>query len=485
MTPNDTQSFRRPVRQAALVLAVLALFLFASMPLATQADAQESDVVVEPVTPVLSARRFAPVLQTTNADPALNNDLNAFLRSTPGDACVLVKSDGRVVVDRKADTAFAPASLMKLATAIGAMEILGSDYRMQTKFVTNGKFSNGVVDGDLYVIGGGDPLITTKGYKSVFDDPDQLLEPMGDVVNTLKEKGVKEVRGAIIGDDSRYENVRWIPSWPTRYQIGGTVSPLSALVVNDGNTGYTETPDEPTTDRKAGDPPLLFVQTLKTLLNQNGINANGEARTGRAPGEVKEVAVFESVPMIDIVNEMLANSDNTTAELVLREIGMQNSGEGTTTAGLAAVREVLSQKSIPLDGFVQVDGSGLDLNNRMSCRTGLALYETVDTYSDVTTKLPVAGRTGTLRKRMLQAEATGKVVAKTGTLNSVNALAGRATTKPGNFIEFVFIHNGTDPRGQVVGDIVAERLMTFAKGAKLSALSPAAAKQTTPEKNDK
>lgn len=482
MNSKVVKGFRWPIRRMALVLVIGALFLFTSLPIATQAGAEESDVVFEPVTPVLSARRFAPVLQSTNADPALNNDLNTFLRSTPGDACALVKSDGRVVVDRKADTPFAPASVMKLATAIGALEILGPDYRMQTKFVTNGKFSNGIVDGDLYVIGGGDPLITTKGYKSVFDDPDQVLEPMTDLVNKLKEKGVKEVRGAIIGDDSRYENVRWIPSWPTRYQIGGTVSPLSALVVNDGNTGYTETPDEPTTNRKAGDPPLLFVQTLKTLLNQNGITANGEARTGRTPDEVKEITVFDSLPMVDIVNEMLANSDNTTAELVLREIGAQNSGQGSTAAGIAAVRDVLTQKSIPLDGFVQVDGSGLDLTNRMSCRTALALYEVIDTYPDVTSKLPVAGRTGTLRKRMLQIEATGKVVAKTGTLNSVNALAGRSTTKPGNFIEFAFIHNGTDPRGQVVGDIFAERLMSFAKGAKLSALSPAAAKQITPEK---
>lgn len=460
-----------------IVLLMVALSLVAiTVPVAQKVGAQETEAIVAPVTPVLSARRFAPVLQATNADPAVAGEIATFLSRTPGDACVLVKSDGRVVVERKSDQSFAPASLMKLATAIGALELLGTDYRMQTKFVTNGKFSNGVVDGDLYVIGGGDPLLTTKGYTTVFDDPDQLLEPMSDVINLLKEKGVKEVRGSIIGDDSRYENVRWIPTWPTRYQIGGTVSPLSALVVNDGNTGYSETPDEPNTNRKAGDPPLLFAQTLKTMLNQNGITANGEAKTGRAPEQQKEIAVFESVPMLDIVNEMLANSDNTTAELVVREIGVNARGQGTTAEGLAAIREVLVSKSIPLEGFTQVDGSGLDLTNRMSCKTGLALYETIDTYQEVSSKLPVAGRTGTLRKRMLQAEATGKVVAKTGTLNSVNALAGRATTKPGNFIEFIFIHNGTDPRGQVVGDTFAERLMSFAKGPRLSALQPLPAK---------
>jgi D-alanyl-D-alanine carboxypeptidase/D-alanyl-D-alanine-endopeptidase (penicillin-binding protein 4) len=361
---------------------------------------------------------------------------------------------------------------MKLATAMAALDLLGADAKFTTRFIANKPPENGVIEGDLFVVGGGDPLLSTSGYKTVFDDPDQFYEDFSAIADALSESGIRSITGDLIGDDSRYDDVRWVPTWPARYQVGGTVAPLSALVVNDGNTGYTETPNEATTNRKAGDSPLLFVQTLRTVLNSRGITVGGVATTGSAPTDGEEVSIFDSVAMSQVLTEMLKNSDNTTAELVLKEIGVQSKGEGTTAAGIEAAKESLSSQGFDITDLVMLDGSGLDTGNRMSCELSLALVEAVSQRPEFSDALPLGGKSGTLRKRMLATPSTGRVRAKTGTLNSVNALTGFADTPKGATLTFAFIHNGTDPRTTGVADGFTDRLMAYPKGPKTTLLEP-------------
>jgi D-alanyl-D-alanine carboxypeptidase/D-alanyl-D-alanine-endopeptidase (penicillin-binding protein 4) len=176
--------------------------------------------------------------------------------------------------------------------------------------------------------------------------------------------------------------------------------------------------------------------------------------------------------MTQVVAEMLTNSDNTTAELVMKEIGLQSKGQGTTAAGVEATKESLTRQGFDLTGLVMLDGSGLDTGDRMTCELNLALITAV-TQNDVLLKaLPLGGKTGTLRKRMAATPSTGRVRAKTGTLNSVNALAGFADTPQGNTLSFAFIHNGSDVRTTGVADGFTDRLMAYAKGPRISALGP-------------
>jgi serine-type D-Ala-D-Ala carboxypeptidase/endopeptidase (penicillin-binding protein 4) len=453
--------FVRKISTAAI--ASLALLVVFASPSRGATDTESDSVTqasVTPTTPLLSARRFPGVLQSANADPELSASIDQFLSKVVGSTCVIVELDGRVVYERRSSQTFVPASAMKLATALAALDILGADARFTTRFVTNKQPKNGVIEGDLYVVGGGDPLLATSGYKTVFDDPDQLYEDFNTVADSLSEAGI------------RYDAVRWVPTWPDRYQVGGTVAPLSALVVNDGNTGYTDTPNEPTTDRKVGNSPLLFAQTLRTVLNSRGITVDGVAKTGTAPVNGEEVASFDSVPMSQVLTEMLKNSDNTTAELVLKEIGLQSKGQGTTAAGIEATRESLEEQGFDIAGLVMMDGSGLDTGNRMSCDLSLALVAAVFQKSEFSDALPLGGKSGTLRKRMVATPSTGRVRAKTGTLNSVNALAGFADTPRGNTLSFAFIHNGTDPRTTGVADGFTDRLMAYPKGPKLTLLEP-------------
>jgi D-alanyl-D-alanine carboxypeptidase/D-alanyl-D-alanine-endopeptidase (penicillin-binding protein 4) len=459
---------------AAAIAGLTLLVVFASPSIG--APDSETGVVtqasVTPTTPVLSARRFPGVLQATTADPAISAAIDQFLSKVVGSTCVIVEVDGRTVYERRTSEAFVPASTMKLATAMAALDILGADAKFTTRFVASDPPTNGVIEGDLFIVGGGDPLLATSGYKTVFDDPDQFYEDFTTVADSLNAAGIRSIRGDLVGDDSRYDAVRWVPTWPARYQVGGTVAPLSALLVNDGNTGYTDTPNDATSNRKAGDSPLLFAQTLRTVLNSRGITVEGVATTGRAPSDGEEVASFDSVPMSQVLTEMLKNSDNTTAELVLKEIGLQSKGQGTTAAGIEATKESLKNQSFDVTDLVMLDGSGLDTGNRMSCELSLALVSAVSQRPEFSDALPLGGKSGTLRKRMLATPSTGRVRAKTGTLNSVNALAGFADTPQGSTLSFAFMHNGTDPRTTGVADGFTDRLMAFTKGPKIALLEP-------------
>jgi D-alanyl-D-alanine carboxypeptidase/D-alanyl-D-alanine-endopeptidase (penicillin-binding protein 4) len=457
------------------IIASLTLLVVLASPSIGASDSETDSVAqvsATPTTPLLSARRFPGALQATTADPEILASIDQFLNKVVGSSCVIVELDGRTIYERRGSEAFVPASAMKLATAMAALDLLGADAKFTTRFIANKPPENGVIEGDLFVVGGGDPLLSTSGYKTVFDDPDQFYEDFSAIADALSESGIRSITGDLIGDDSRYDDVRWVPTWPARYQVGGTVAPLSALVVNDGNTGYTETPSEATTNRKAGDSPLLFVQTLRTVLNSRGITVGGVATTGSAPTDGEEVSTFDSVAMSQVLTEMLRNSDNTTAELVLKEIGVQSKGEGTTAAGIEAAKESLSTQGFDITDLVMLDGSGLDTGNRMSCELSLALVEAVSQRPEFSDALPLGGKSGTLRKRMLATPSTGRVRAKTGTLNSVNALAGFADTPKGTTLTFAFIHNGTDPRTTGVADGFTDRLMTYPKGPKTTLLEP-------------
>lgn len=423
-------------------------------------------------TPVLSARRL-PTVVMASSDQDLIGSLQSYLDKVVGTTCAIVEIDGRVIFRRNTDAVLSPASTIKLATALAAIDVLGADTTLSTRFVATGPIKNGVLDGDLWVVGGGDPLLTTRGYTTTFDDPDQVLSDFGQLADAVRGYGIKRITGSIIGDDSRYDSVRWVSSWPQRYQVGGTVSPLSALVVNDGNTGYTETPDTSTTVRKAGDPPLLFAQTLRTVLSQRGIEVNGEASTGVAPSDARELGSVESMTVSELAAEMLTYSDNTTAELLTKEMGLAASGTGTTAAGVTAIRDSLQRQGFDLTGLVMKDGSGLDTGDRATCPLLLALLERVAERDDLTDSLPVGGKTGTLRKRMLGTPSMNRVRAKTGTLSGVNSLVGFADTTQGATLRFAFMHTGMDGRTTGVADGFGDRLVAYgSKGPKLTAIAP-------------
>ncbi len=424
------------------------------------------------MTPVLSARRLPGVLQGAVADPKLAATLDPYLDRAAGDQCAVVLDRGRVAYTRNLDATMTTASVQKLLTATAALEVLGPDTTLATRVGAGAPMVDGVVDGDLFLVGGGDPLLTTPGYKASLLDPDQVVEDYATLADALVAAGLKQVRGGIVGDDSHHEEVRWVPSWPDRYQTGGDVGPLSALLVNDGQTGFTTTPDKPSTSRKPGDPPALAAQTLETLLVARGVAVDGTGSSGAAPGDMTEIARIESLPVSQLVGEMLIDSDNNTAELLTREMGVVAKGAGTTAAGVQVIQETLASLGYDTTGLALNDGSGMDPASEVPCALVADVLVRTGRDSVIARSLAVAGQTGTLRTRMTGTDATGRVRAKTGTLNEVNALAGFADTPTGNALTFVMVQNGLQSSQLSWVDRYAALLMSYADAPALDVLGP-------------
>ena len=463
----------RPPQPAAVVALLVLLGLVVGGAAVTPVGAQEDAVTPAPlVTPLLSARRTPGLLQGSIADPALARELQGTLDRNPDSWCALVEDAGRPVLSVNPDTPLAPASLTKLLTGTALLEQFGPEHRLRTRMLAASPPSDGVVAADLFLVGGGDPLLTTTGYAQSFDDPDQPYTDANALVDALVAAGVTEIRGDVVGDDSRYDTERWVSTWPTRYQSEPSIGPISALAINDGFSGYTTTPEKPNPSRRAGDPPALAAETLVALLEARGIQVGGSGSAGTAPSDAVEVAGLDSAPLRDLIGEMVLGSDNNTAEMLVKELGLATSGVGSTQSGLAAVVEILGRLGLTAEGMALRDGSGLDPETRITCDMVRDALVRSGRTSDLTSRLAVGGQTGTLRKRLGGSPAVGRVVAKTGTLNSVNALAGWADTLPGATLTFVGIGNGTDTRGTGAADAFATALMTYPEAPPLDVLRP-------------
>jgi D-alanyl-D-alanine carboxypeptidase/D-alanyl-D-alanine-endopeptidase (penicillin-binding protein 4) len=206
----------------------------------------------------------------------------------------------------------------------------------------------------------------------------------------------------------------------------------------------------------------------------------GAPGTGVAPDGATTVASLDSLPMRTNVREMLRRSDNTTAEILLKGLAVDEGQLGTTEAGAAVVQDTLDALGLPTAGSITTDGSGLDLSNRVTCNLLSAALDHQGPASSMADDLPVAGESGTLRKRMKGTAAEGKVRAKTGTLNEVSALAGFARAASGEDLTFAFIINGSLPTALTLSDQVAVALAEYGKGVSLDALGPRPHRLTAP-----
>jgi D-alanyl-D-alanine carboxypeptidase/D-alanyl-D-alanine-endopeptidase (penicillin-binding protein 4) len=159
---------------------------------------------------------------------------------------------------------------------------------------------------------------------------------------------------------------------------------------------------------------------------------------------------------------MVRESDNATAELLTKELGHKESGEGSTAAGVAVSRDVLAGAGLPLDGVTLVDGSGLSRADRVTCGLLTALLGEAGTGSALERSLAVAGRTGSLAERFLGTPLVGRLRGKTGSLNGVETLAGVVETDSGRALSFAYLLNGpgtTDAEAARLQDRLGELLV--------------------------
>jgi len=395
-----------------------------------------------PSVPLLSLRRDLGPLAEEAADRRLLVALEGFAAAMPADTCLTV-TIGDLRFAHRADDPQVPASAQKLLVATAALLALGPDFRHVTTVTTPTPPAGGIVAGDLHLVGGGDPLLAQGEYAARYRRP-QPFSDLRVLADAVVAAGVTRVDGALVGDDSRYDPVRYHPAWPPRFITQDQTGPLSALAVNDGFATWPASGSSPLVP--APDPAALGAEVLRLLLEERGVVVAGGARSGPAPVDAPVVARHESLPLRDVVAQMLAESDNATAELLLKELGLQVAGAGTFEAGARAVTQVLAEAGFPMDGVAVVDGSGLASQNVVDCDLLDQLLAHRPTADAIRDGLAVAGESGTLAGRWVDTILAGQVRAKTGTLNQVTSLSGFARTASGDDARFTLVVNVPEPQ---------------------------------------
>lgn len=395
------------------------------------------------VTPLLSARRAPHVLVGEQNEQKFAAALKPVVNMIGSGSCIAVSVDGAAVASANATAALRPASTVKLITAAVAVDVLGVDFRYTT--TAAGSVANGVVNGDLYLIGGGDPVLSEPWWKTatVMLLPPTVITDITELADSIKAAGITQITGSVVGDGSRYDNERYAPTVTQDVKAAMEALPVSALVVNDLRLSSTQV---------ANDPESGAAQVLTRLLNERGISIGGKAKAGTTPANTPTIATVQSAPFNQVVAEMLTTSDNLSAEMILKEIGLASAKQGTREAGLNVVRERLGAWGVDLASTTLVDGSGLSDENRTSCAALLAVLQHGTADDAVGAGLPVAGdASGTLADAFTDSPMKGVLRAKTGTLNNNDgvpnkpgskALAGYVPQTGGSQIEFVILMNG-------------------------------------------
>jgi serine-type D-Ala-D-Ala carboxypeptidase/endopeptidase (penicillin-binding protein 4) len=308
---------------------------------------------------------------------------------------------GATVYSTHADVPLLPASAEKLPVSLAALRLLGPSYRFRTEVVGDGELSGRTWDGDLDLVGYGDPTLA---------EPD-----LGALARDIASWRIKRVTGRVVADESYFDARRDAPGWKPSY-VGIESRPLSALSVEGPRLGG------------ANGSAAAAARAFTAALERRGVSVHGAPTTGSAAPDAFALAVDYSGPLVDIVREMNQESDNFVAEMLLKELGASLARHGTTAAGARVVRRELQVLGIPTAGVRIADGSGLSRRDRLTpdalvaiLRTGAADPSIGDAF---VTSLSVAGISGTLEHRLERRATRGRVIAKTGTTNVASALAG-------------------------------------------------------------
>ena len=447
-----------PVLAVAALLpavALASLWQFASGQKPDAVDVSATAPVVDPgqppalpvlATPLLSVRRAPSVLAREINDAEFKDDLEPFAADIDSTSCFAVSIDGEPVVAVNETLPLRPASNVKLVTAAVALEVLGPEF-VYTTAIKGEMNAAGVVEGNLYFVGGGDPVLNSTWWQG----PNKNYPPFNrtsieSLADLSQAAGVTAITGSVVGDASRYDNEQYPPSWSSdvRFTDGG---PVSALLVNDSRESAT---------KAASDPVVGAAVVLSALLVERGITVATPAVAGVTPAGADTITSIDSLPLPAILAEMLTTSDNSTAEMVLKEIGLAVSNSGTRISGLAAMQSTMQSWGIPLAGVTLVDGSGLSDDNRMTCGALLEVLQHGSLTDAVGQGMAIGGAPGsTLYDVFLAGEPlSGVIRAKTGTLNNLSdgttpdgkpgakALSGYVPTEGGGVIEFSLLLTG-------------------------------------------
>ena len=426
---------------------------------------------------------------------------------------------GDIYADYRSEALLVPASTMKILTTATALELLGSDFRFETYLQTNGKIENGILHGNLYIYGKGDP---TLGSQKVGNQ--NFLSVW---VQELKRLGIRQIDGDIIADASFFDgdaiNPQWIWEDIGNYYAAGmyalpyldntlnvqlrsagigsvaevvkTIPYIEGLqfenhircteITYDGayvhgvpysNLRYLtgSIPSNLGIFGVKGDipnPPLLLAQHLCTRLQESGIKVNGKA-TFTAENSIKNRTVLYthySVPLSEIIRETNQNSNNLYAEQIFRYIGYRIDVPCTIQNSVMVEQNVWRNRGISLSNCFVMDGSGLAPQDGISASLLVQLLQYMlfcEEKDSFWQSLPVSGQSGTLKGFLAGSELQGRVHAKSGTTSRVKSYAGYIDMPSGDTVAFAIIVNNATCKMKQVQTMIEKMLLDVYRAKK-------------------
>jgi serine-type D-Ala-D-Ala carboxypeptidase/endopeptidase (penicillin-binding protein 4) len=441
------------------------------------------------------------------------------------------RDTGETLYELNGDHFFTPASNAKIVTTALALATLGGDYRFHTTLEAKSAIgAEGRLVGDLILAGRGDPDLSNRRfpYSGRGDRAGPIEKVLAEMADEAVAKGLREVDGDIIADDSYLPYDPYPVGWSSGDLFFAFGAPVSAIAFNDntisveigpgarvgdpavirtepaaGLGAFTEeittgAPDTPSDFAVVRQPGLNFILlrgsiavgrtptrveiamtapaetaalALKQLLEARGVRVTGTTRAQHAPPPFSNVAgepiipeatpplpepnpvtlaEHISEPLLETIRLTNKMSHNLHAELLLRAVGRQKLGVGSTAAGLKAEREFLRTAGVADGDILLSDGSGLGRDDLVTPRGIITLlrYAARQPWGkDYLSTLPVAGVDGTLEGRMAGTAASGMIEAKTGEIEHVRALSGYATTLRGESLVFAIFYNNNPLHG--------------------------------------
>jgi D-alanyl-D-alanine carboxypeptidase/D-alanyl-D-alanine-endopeptidase (penicillin-binding protein 4) len=482
-----------------LLVPVLLIVIALGASLQAQRVDEDSDPGFEPDhgppdfvvgTPMLSVRRTPEWLRQPLADNLLEAEVRVanLTRVTPPSTCIVVHRDVETTIASiQAGDLLVPASNQKLLTAAAILRLAPPSETFSTEVVhrvdaplitpdvepEEGEEVEKTFGGDLWLIGGGDPVLSTPGYidryaeSRAYTDFTMLADLVAEELTGL---GVTRVSGGIIADESRYlpaerdyteETVITeepdengdpieVQVWKDSFRDENQAGPLSALLLNDGYTSWPEDPLSRIENVRADDPALAAADTLRALLEERGIIVEGASRNAVSgedvatprPAERLSLGLVESPQLGEIVARMLTHSDNTTAEMLLKEIGVRSGAGSPRVQAVLGMAATLADAGYPMTDIVIADGSGLSSLNQIRCTLIIEILDEAGPESTLVQGMAVVGESGTLRGCLETRTDVSDVSGKTGTLNEVSAFSGVTVADNGDVISFAMLANG-------------------------------------------
>ncbi len=332
-------------------------------------------------------------------------------------SCKVLHADfDKVMYELDPGMAMIPASITKIVTGATAYSKLGANYVIPTiAYTDDNDIKDGIINGNLYIKGFGDPDLNSGDIQTLADE--------------ITKKGIKEITGNIVADESYFDN---------------NYKGLSGIYKGDTGPSYWPYVTALSLDKSAG--ALSAGKLLSSDLVTLGVNVQGTVIQGVTPTGAKEVAQI-SHGIYDVLAYMLKESDNHSAITMFKLLGAKfKNTPASLEDGQEVINSFLTELGVERYSYEILEGSGLTRYNKVTAEMFIKIlkfmYDDRFTFDYFMNSLSIAGKDGTLKKRMIGTEAEGNVYAKTGTINSVSSLSGYVIDKDNEILIFYIVMNG-------------------------------------------